>query len=381
MKPAHLLVISLGLTLGLAFAEEETGAPKYTGTYVANGLTFTESDKGEISISGWYDANKTDDDDLDPNDDIPGADDNMCYAASAANLIAWWQNSKHAVSSPALDYSHAEIWDTFVRNNTIHDTGGDSLSAINWWISGVYAPVNSTGDSWAEKDDPAWSRYHAKYEDYVSADGSSSESLPMTLSNYQKDGAPFGGYYFDDYGLTQEDLSDFLVHVWGEEESEATHHTQTLGDSETGEDEGPDSISDIDFVQILKDSPMSLGLFSESDDEEGGLAHAVTLWGVEFDEEGNLVAMWLTDSDDYVEDPEPTLFSMSVVMNEADNRIYLGKWENGKYVGDFGSNVYIGGIYAMDTTTLENWQLVPEPATATLSLLALAGLAARRRRK
>ena len=370
MKLGSILGLSLGFSLGFAFAEDEM---IYKGLYLASGL----SEENGV-ITGWYDANKTDADDPDLQDEKPGPDDNMCYAASAANLIAWWQNSKYALSSSALNYSHEQIWDTFVRNNTDYDAGGDPLSAINWWISGVYAPVNSTDKNWAAKDDPVWSRHYASYEDVHS-----DEPMPVTLNNYQKDGAPFGGYYFEQYGLTQEDLSNFLVNVWCKEDSTTTHHTLTLGAIEMGEDEGPDSIYDIKFVKILEDSPISLAILSEGSDNEDGLCHAITLWGVEFDAEGNLTTMWLTDSDDYeTDDPDPVIFSMSVEMSEKDNRIYLGKLDNnGQYVSDYGNNVYIGAIYALDTTTLASWQLVPEPATATLSLLALAGFAARRRRR
>ena len=43
--------------------------------------------------------------------------------------------------------------------------------------------------------------------------------------------------------------------------------------------------------------------------------------------------------------------------------------------------MFIASVYALNASASANWQLVPEPATTTLSLLALAGLAARRRRK
>ena len=115
MKLARHLVLSLGLTLGLAFAEEGGNAgPPYSGIYVASGLTITETQDSGVTISGWYDAEKT------PEDDI---DDYMCYAASAANLIALWQNSSNAPSSEApttLD----DIWNTFTENNLLSDTGG-----------------------------------------------------------------------------------------------------------------------------------------------------------------------------------------------------------------------------------------------------------------
>ena len=122
MNHTSLLVLSLGLSLGFAFAEDES---TYTGLYLASGL----SEENGV-ISGWYDAEKTQAEDM---------DDSMCYAASASNLIAWWQNSEYALASEApkeLDV----IWNTFVSNNLIQDAGGSPLSAINWWISGVYTP-------------------------------------------------------------------------------------------------------------------------------------------------------------------------------------------------------------------------------------------------
>ena len=87
MNYTRLLAVSMGGLLGLAFAEEEKTTNSWL--YLAPGLMQTVTDGGVV-ISGWYDAEKTWDE-----------DDNMCYAASAANLIAWWQNSDSAVVSEA----------------------------------------------------------------------------------------------------------------------------------------------------------------------------------------------------------------------------------------------------------------------------------------
>lgn len=67
------MYLSLGLSLGWASAKETIR----TGSYWTEG--------GSIE-TGWYDAEKNQiEDDM---------DDNMCYAASASNIIAWWQNGK-----------------------------------------------------------------------------------------------------------------------------------------------------------------------------------------------------------------------------------------------------------------------------------------------
>ena len=118
--------LTLGLSVGLASAAGAAyDAATGTGTVWAQGV----SQEG-----GWYDAQKKDPYNGD-------ADDYMCYAACAANLIAWWQSSeygKNLSSSAPKDIN--DIWRTYVNNNQLWKDGGDPASALNWWISGVYAP-------------------------------------------------------------------------------------------------------------------------------------------------------------------------------------------------------------------------------------------------
>ena len=99
-------------------------------------------------------------------------------------------------------------------------------------------------------------------------------------------------------------------------------------------------------------------------------------------EDGELTKLWLTDSDDYWA-TTPYLYSATVATGE-DGKIYITGTEYDKYMMSgsyFGEGTYIDSVHALMAPSSANWQLVPEPTTATLSLLALAGLAARRRRK
>ena len=57
-------------------------------------------------------------------------------------------------------------------------------------------------------------------------------------------------------------------------------------------------------------------------------------------------------------------------------------WYNPEGEGDF--TLYLGNFEIFDITESDRWglqRIIPEPTTATLSLLALAGLALRRRRR
>ena len=101
MKLTTLLSLTLGLTVGVATAADAVyDAATGTGTVWANGVS---------ELGGWYDVNKSSLED-------GHREANMCYAASAANLIAWWQNGEYGVSSEApTDID--DIWNVFVNNN------------------------------------------------------------------------------------------------------------------------------------------------------------------------------------------------------------------------------------------------------------------------
>lgn len=323
MKRSHLFVLAIGLAACFVGAEEADSSA-FTGSVWAQGV----SEEG-----GWYDAQK--------NNPYNGdADDLMCYAACAANQIAWWQNSvygKHLSSSAPQGID--AIWKTYVDSNLEWTQGGDPAAAINWWISGVYAPTT----------DEQWKRYYAE---------KLKEDLPLTLP-------ATNGYYYDRYGLTSQDLSDFIFDAW------------IYGEWSKNDP------AEIDFKKLFESGAcLSLAIFFQGADCVIG--HAITLWGVEY-ENGVLTKLWLTDSDDYWT-KGPNLYSATVETG-ADGKIYITSTEYDMAATEdrpawsyFGEGTYIDSVYAINGPASANWQLVPEPATATLSLLALAALAARRRR-
>ena len=296
MKLTRFLSLALGLTLGAAAADETL----YTGTFWTEGVNET---------GGWYDANKIDNSDGD-------ADDNMCYAASAANIIAWWQDSKvGSTLTSEAPKPLGDIWQTMIDANEVWDEGGESLSAINWWVSGIYCPEN-------HEDEAAWERYYTTVEEW-----GNEELLTVTLGNAD-------GYYFDQYGLTQEHLSDFLMDM----------------------QQYSESITEINFGELLENgSAISLGICL-AEDEEGG--HAITLWGVEYDEEGTLTTMWITDSDD----DEEKLVKVSVTVDEENDRIWLGEG----YYED--TNYYVMAVYVVNARESFKWSPLAMKTFVTLQV-------------
>ena len=91
----------------------------------------------------------------------------------------------------------------------------------------------------------------------------------------------------------------------------------------------------------------------------GGMAHAVTVWGLETDASGNYTAIWLTDSDNNMGGPNPrpdTLDKYGVTLSGG--RWYLDNFYNTNLVN------YIWDIQAL--------KLVPVPGAVLLGLLGLS---------
>ena len=104
-----------------------------------------------------------------------------------------------------------------------------------------------------------------------------------------------------------------------------------------------------------------------------GVAHAYTLWGVEYNvnDAGNYIITkaWLTDSDD----GQATGRQNTLVEKKVNHQ-----------VKEVGSTLYFDEQFGATWNYVDvMWteRTIPEPATATLSLLALTALAARRKRQ
>ena len=125
MKLTRFLSLALGLTLGVAAADETL----YTGAFWTDGVS---------EAGGWNDVNKSCVDD-------GHIEANMCYAASAANIIAWWQDSQAGSKlTSEAPKKLGDIWQTLIDANKHGEAGGEAISVFNWWVSGIYCPDSLT---------------------------------------------------------------------------------------------------------------------------------------------------------------------------------------------------------------------------------------------
>lgn len=278
--------------------------------------------KGVTTEHGWVDINKSANGDTWANE----TEGYLCYAIAAANLITWWQ-SKYEVPEGTPNTAE-DIWATYLSH--AEPGGGATTYALQWWFSGqYYAPAFITSNK----------LLNDRKELYYNQ-----EAVASTLDQL----ICFSG--------TQ---SFYEVST-----SKAGLHATIINALENG----------IGLAIALN------------------TAHTVTLWGVDIDEQTQQITkLWITDSDDSRSDKgnytEPSIFSINVESINIEVRGNL--IETLQLTGDDGNrgfkNSHITGLFGLDpsVSNREIWGLTPaapEPTTTTLSLMALAALAARRRR-
>lgn len=278
---------------------------------------------------GWYDFNKyTKGGVSSGTSDYLKDDSLMCWAVSAANVIAWWQEQNNIQS---------ENWySTIPQGKDVHQTfvavfdndGANPASAFQWWING--STLNLPPRTYFSDDDEC---------SWTSIDGKTYSPGPFHdggfLTSTQYTSTPFYNIAADPVTIADTKLA-------------------TNGESIT--------LQSRAIVEALE-SGYALSLEVTTGTGTTG-EHAITLWGVEYTEAANgdinLTKAYITDSDDYYD---------GIVAATVDQKGYLCEMqiENGAYK--------ITNANGMRTTVT-----IPEPATVTLSLLALCGLAARRKR-
>lgn len=230
-----------------------------TAEAVESGTTVVFAE-GVTTTSGWYDVNKL---------IKGGGDTQMCWAASAANMIQWWQDryvaAGNSLPAGAVTGTGTKTYDNgYTYNLALMELYRDSWTelhwgsypdhAVIWYFEGrnVYSsfvncsqPSNSTGGYYAN----IWSQILTNtYNGY-------SNGISGEINNYYEWG--------NGSGLNaQERLKKFSDYV----------------------------------VESIDKGVTSLTISLNSN---GGLLHATTLWGYEIDNAtGMLTKIWLTDSDD-----------------------------------------------------------------------------------
>lgn len=334
-------------------------------TYWVDGITFDEAG----NAIGWYDANKTpsyadgDDGRYWVDDKIKG-DVSTCHAATAANLVAWWQNHHKENLPQGVPTNAQEIWNTY-KQHQIMDTSGQVSYSFQWWLTGVQRPKN------AEEAALTRDGYCGDNIGFESTDGYYTPMI-KAFANGKIDETSK-----KDDGVSAE-LSKLIGHISYQERG-VLENTFDL-------------VCEDIITAVAGGKGVALELIASSG------SHALTLWGIEtvLDENNKeiIYKLWLTDSDDskkqYGGITTPSLFHVFVNENKDGNMEIDGHGEtdqNGDYLAnsDRGLNGFVvNGIYTIDPTVSEAWNwslLVPEPTTTTLSLLGLVALAARRRRR
>ena len=252
--------------------------------------------EGVTPTSGWYDVNKMGDGTL--NGDI-----NMCWAAASANMIQWWQdryvaagNSLPAsaitgpgtifVASAGRKYELAIM--EMYHSQWNNDKGCHTTESIPWYFEGVNYGQTATAGSQA----------------YPLTDGGYWKDVWSSIYPYLYHGYSYMfGWYTDLY------TAEYMAYEhWGNGSSlsGAQRHKR---------------FSEL-VVQFIDRGITSMAVTLN---KNGGLHHATTVWGYEIDNATGLLSrLWITDSDDLVNEPKQQLLNEYMVSyNTGDNFITL----------------------------------------------------------
>ncbi len=313
------------------------GALTYGAEYWAEGVT---------ADSGWFDVNKVYGSNLYA---VPANDRQMCWAASAANIIQYMQVQKGYPVQYSSTYEESANWSAYKTANqlAIYETFTANFQnlfyttrdAVAWYTTGQ----TSFTDSYYANSGYGLSNFLSS-----SAPGFSSIIQPENTYTAGNAMASCHTFYSD---------PGFGTFISGTQDYASLFRT------------------------ALDNSPLALSIFTKSGSGWDTVGHALTMWGFKTDDTGNISSIFVTDSDDeqHFYNPDiPALYRREELLKE----VSVTTTEDGllaldRTTGGFNYDYYLAEMHSFNNLYLA----IPEPATASLSLLGLAAMAMRRRRK
>ena len=221
-----------------------------TDSHTPTGKLATKWVKGVNQHSGWYDVNKK--------NDGRGADGLRCWAASTACMLQWWQDNYRkagyqlpptAIDGPGTTYE-LKIFEHFMDCWT--NEGASAFVGCRWYMTGEDAG--------------------AKYSNFA-----------RLIKHGQ--------------GGKLSSVHQAIAHQLGSDYATTVGGYSTWGAASTSREPSLAIFSRL-ILKALDEGIVSLDInpgYSGS--------HAITLWGVEYDERGIIHKMYVTDSDDLIRTP------------------------------------------------------------------------------
>ena len=217
--------------------------------------------------SGWYDVNKLKN---------GGGDINMCWAASASNIIQWWQDryveAGNTLPSTAVTGPGTKVYPEGYKYNLAlmelyrdlwwNGKGGSTDHGVIWYFEGRNIQQYASEGSLAQPNDNTSGGYYSSIWNQI---------LQETYHEYS---------YLSFSNLIAGEFNNYSI--WG-------NGSGLQGEARLKK------FSDL-VVEFIDRGVVS---FVISLNSNGGLLHATTLWGYEIDNAtGMITKLWITDSDD-----------------------------------------------------------------------------------
>ena len=262
--------------------------------------------------TGWYDVNKVG---KGENGDI-----NMCWAASASNIIQWWQDRYVAAGEtlPAQAVTGAGSTYELALMEMFHqqwnnDRGGQVAEAVPWYFEGVNYGVTASPGSQAYPLSGCTGGYFKEVWDDI---------YPCLYHEYTYMLGMYTNLYVGEFNN---------YYLWGDGsglmgKERLRYFTQLV----------------VDFVaRGIASLTVSLSSNLQT------LHHATTIWGYEIDNTtGLLTRLWITDSDDLEKEPKAALLNeYEVSIGEGYSHIKLSS-----------NDVRYGACYAVALTPVSGFR-------------------------